>query len=447
MKQPRYNLFTAIALIVGIVVGSGIFFKSDNILIATEGNVLLGILIFILAAISIVFGCLSIAELAARTNQPGGILSYAKEFINPSIGSGFGWFQTFIYMPTITAVLTWVSGIYFCIFFNIDQSLESQMLLGGFCFLILFATNIYAARLGGKLQNFSMVIKLIPLVIIGLAGMVWGNSGGTYFSSEALSQVASTGWLGAIGPIAFSFDGWIISTSVAYDIKNSKRNLPLALVISPIIILVLYILYFVGISNLVGPEQIIAMGDDHLNFAANLVFGQYGAKIIMLFVLISVLGTLNGLIIGMIRMPYALGLEKMLPRSKKLGQLSEKSSFPVHSAFFSLAIVGFWLIVHYLVQTYQLFPNSDISEISIVTSYLLYILLYYQVFKLWRKKEIKSFFRGFICPFLATIGSLIIFSGGLQNTLFGFYLVICLITFGSGFIYHYRSQTKKASKS
>ena len=98
MKQAPYNFFTAVALIVGIVVGSGIFFKSDNILIATNGNILLGILIFILAATSIVFGCLSIAELAARTNQPGGVLSYAKEFIHPSMGTGFGWFQTFIYI-------------------------------------------------------------------------------------------------------------------------------------------------------------------------------------------------------------------------------------------------------------------------------------------------------------------------------------------------------------
>lgn len=443
MKQPRYNLFTAIALIVGIVVGSGIFFKSDNILVATGGNVLLGILIFILAASSIVFGCLTIAELASRTDQPGGILTYAKEFINPSMGSGFGWFQTFIYMPTITAILTWVSGIYFCIFFNVEQTLERQMLIGIFCFLVLFMTNIFAAKFGGKLQSFSMVIKLIPLILIGLAGTIFGNTG-SQFSSEALSQVVSTGWLGALGPIAFSFDGWIISTSVAYDIKNSKRNLPLALVISPIVILVLYILYFVGISNLVGPDQIIAMGDEHLDFAANLIFGANGGKIIMLFVFISVLGTLNGLIIGMTRMPYALGLEKMIPGSKKLGQLSEKNNFPVNSAFFSLLIVGFWLIVHYFVQLYKLFPNSDISEISIVTSYLLYILLYYQVFKLWQKKEIKSFFRGFICPFLATIGSLIIFSGGLQNSLFGFYLVICLITFGFGFIYHYLKSKKIA---
>lgn len=435
MKQPKYNLLTAIALIVGIVIGSGIFFKSDNILVATGGNVLLGVLVFVFSAISIVFGCLTIAELASRTDLPGGTLTYAKEFINPTVGCGYGWFQTFIYLPTITAVLTWVSGIYFSTVFNIEQTLELQILLGLACFFVLFLTNILSARLGGYFQSAAMIIKLIPLLIIGIAGLIFGGSE-AHFTNDALSQITSTAWIGAIAPIAFSFDGWIISTSVAYEIKNSKRNLPLALVISPIIILVLYIVYFVGVSNLVGPEKIVEMGDAHLDFASNMIFGPNGAKVIMVFVLISVLGTLNGLIMGMIRMPYALGLDNMFLKSKKLATISEKSGFPVNSAIFASFIVIFWLVVHYFTQKNALLPNSDISEIAIVTSYLLYLLLYYKVFLLWKNKEIKSVFRGLICPIFASIGSLIIFSGGLQSPLFLLYLTICLVVFVGGLSYY-----------
>ena len=435
MKRSGYNLFTAIALIVGVVVGSGIFFKSDNILIATGGNVFLGILIFVVAAISIVFGCLTIAELAARTDLPGGILTYAKEFISPSIGSAYGWFQTFIYLPTITAILAWVSGIYFCILFNVEQTLEIQILTGIGCFTVLYITNILSAKIGGQFQSLAMIIKLFPLILIGVAGLLFGGSG-DYFTNEALSQVASTGWLGAIAPIAFSFDGWIISTAVAYEIKNSKRNLPLALTISPIVILVLYVIYFIGISNLIGPTAIMEMGDAHLDYAATMIFGAGGAKIAMLFVFISVLGTLNGLVMGMIRLPYALGLDNMIPKAKSLAKISPRFNFPVNSALFALIIVAFWLMVHYFTQKFSLFPNSDISEIAIVASYLLYLGLYYKVFDLWRKKQIKSVFRGLICPIFAAIGSLIIFSGGLQNPLFGLYLLICLIAFGSGYLYH-----------
>ena len=442
MKQPKYSLFTAIALIVGIVVGSGIFFRSDNILIATNGNVFLGVMIFTVAAISIVFGCLTIAELAARTDNPGGILTYAKEFISPTMGCAYGWFQTFIYLPSITAILAWVSGIYFCILFNIEQTLEIQILTGIGCLSVLFITNIISAQLGGYFQNGAMIIKLIPLVIIGVAGLLYGGTE-TYFTNEAISQITSTAWIGAIAPIAFSFDGWIISTSLAYEIKNSKRNLPLALTISPLFILILYIIYFVGISNLVGPAKIMEMGDAHLDYAANMIFGPSGAKIIMLFVFISVLGTLNGLIMGMTRMPYALALDNMLPGSEKLSRISDKTNFPINSAFFAMSVVAFWLVLHYFTQKYLLLPNSDVSEIAIVTSYLLYLALYYKVFMLWRNKEIKSLFRGLICPIFASIGSLIIFSGGFQSPLFLLYIAICFTAFGAGYIYYRFGVLKK----
>lgn len=100
-------------------------------------------------------------------------------------------------------------------------------------------------------------------------------------------------------------------------------------------------------------------------------------------------------------------------------------------------------MVHYFAQKYTLFPNSDISEIAIVTSYLLYLGLYYKVFVLWKKKEIKSLFRGLICPLLAAIGSLIIFSGGIQNPLFGLYFAICAIVFGAGYSYYHFAVLKK----
>ena len=77
MQENRYGLPTAIAMIVGIVIGSGIFFKSDNILIATNGSIKLGILVFIVAALGIIFGSLSIAELASRNSEVGGVITYA----------------------------------------------------------------------------------------------------------------------------------------------------------------------------------------------------------------------------------------------------------------------------------------------------------------------------------------------------------------------------------
>ena len=96
-NKGNYGLFTAITMIAGTVIGSGIFFKSDDVLRYTNGNMVLGLLVFCIAAIAIIFGCLAISQLATRTDKPGGIIAYAEEFINPKVASAFGWFQTFLY--------------------------------------------------------------------------------------------------------------------------------------------------------------------------------------------------------------------------------------------------------------------------------------------------------------------------------------------------------------
>ncbi|MFU7518165.1 amino acid permease, partial [Clostridium sp. HCS.1] len=85
----------------------------------------------------------------------------------------------------------------------------------------------------------------------------------------------SASWITAIAPIAFSFDGWIISTSIGHEIKDSKKNLPKALVMAPLFILLLYVLYFLGISIYLGPEKVMALGDAHVDLAANMIFGAW----------------------------------------------------------------------------------------------------------------------------------------------------------------------------
>lgn len=171
MKKNEYSLFTTIAMIVGIVIGSGIFFKSDNILIATNGSVTLGILIFFIASISIIFGSLTIAELASRTDETGGIIAYAEKYCNKSIACALGWFHTFLYYPTLIVVVSWVAGIYICLLFNIKSTILIEMSIGFIVIIVLFLTNILSKKLGGYVQNVATIIKLIPLIFIALLGL------------------------------------------------------------------------------------------------------------------------------------------------------------------------------------------------------------------------------------------------------------------------------------
>ncbi len=426
MEKKEYGLFTAIAMIVGIVIGSGIFFKSDNILVFTHGSIIKGIILFSMAAVGIIFGSLSIGVLAAKTTKAGGLITYADEYSGKKTACAFGWFQVFIYYPAVTVVVSWVVGVYMCMLFGINATSELTAVIGFVAALLCFLMNALSATLGGYFQNCSTVIKMIPLILIAAAGFIYGDPKIISSSETAVSGVAVS-WLAALGPIAFSYDGWVVSTSIAHEIKDSKRNLPIALVVGPIFVLAAYIFYFAGISILIGPQTIVELGDQHVNIAAIKLFGENGAKLILIFVIVSVLGTLNGFILGFIRMPYSLALRGMFPMEEKFKKINPKTHLPEYSALAALVITCVWEWINYVVQKNNLIPNSDVSEIPIVSSYILYIILYVCVIKLYLKGEVKGKLQGIVIPVFAIIGSLLIIIGGLQNPMTFLYLGICLL--------------------
>lgn len=447
-NQGHYGLFTAITMIVGVVVGSGIFFKSDDVLIYTGGNVALGVLVFCIGAFSIIFGSLTLTEIANRTQKSGGFVAYYEEFISKEAACGFGWFQTFIYLPTINAVVSWVAGSYICTFLGIKATLELEILLGLAVIIVIYAMNILSLRLGGYFQNLSTIVKLIPLLAIAAIGIFWDTA---YPAVPADTQLITSrnvgfGWIAALAPIAFSYDGWVVVTSITKEIRNSKRNIPLALVIGPLVVLSVYVFYFLGLNKILGPEYIMSLGNSAINKVGELLLGANGTKIILIFITIAVVGVVNGLTLGSIRMPQALASKDMIPFSNKVEKINPKFQLSLWSCIISLITSLVWSFVHYLTQKIQLLGRIDVSEIAIVFSYLSYILLYIKVIKMKKEGIITSFFTGLICPVLGILGSAIIVVGGIfSNPLYGTIIVaFCLFIFIAGAIY-YKNKNKKTS--
>jgi APA family basic amino acid/polyamine antiporter len=94
-----------------------------------------------------------------------------------------------------------------------------------------------------------------------------------------------------------------------------------------------------------------------------------------------------------------------------------------------------WWVIHYLQNKYSLLVNGDIAEIAIAMSYLLYIILYYQVFRLWREGKIKGVWYGVVFPIFAAVGSLFVLLGGLANPQFLIFVIICMIAIVGGLLY------------
>ena len=441
-SKNQYNLLTCIAMIVGVVIGSGIFFKSDNILIATNGNIFLGCVAFIIAAMSIIFGSLTISELAARTTKPGGAITYTEDAYGSGIACAFGWFQLFLYYPTTFAIICYIVGSYTCMLFGKPSTLTLQMLIGLATFLILFVINTLARKVSVYFQTVATFIKLIPLFIIGITGFIFGNP--TSALGTPTETLSDSSWLSALIPVVFAFDGWIVSTAISHQVKDGKKNVPFALIISPLLILFMYLLYFIGISTLLGPDAIMSAGDSHVELAATRILGPWGAKAVIICIIISVVATGNGFMTGLFQLPYSLAIRNMLPGSKQLAKVNEKYDSPIFSCLLSGIIVLIWIAIHYITQTYNLLPNSDISEIAITLNYVLFIGLYYEVFRLSCKGEIKGFFKGKVSPVLAMLGSINILYVGLQNKLFIIYVVICAALLLSGYLYYKKGNNIQA---
>lgn len=442
MQKRNYGLITAITMITGIVIGSGIFFKADDILSYANGNVILGVIIFTVAAIAVVFGALTISQLAIRTDKPGGLVSYAEEFIGTGMGTVFGWFESFLYLPTLAAVVSWASGIYVSQLLGFeDFSVTRNTLIGFIALTFFYFMNTLSAKLGGFFQNASMCIKIIPLVLIAVLGLVLGDpkpvltEAGTGFSKSA----GNLGWLAAFGPIAFSYDGWIVSTSICHEIKNSKKNLPIALSVAPIGVLIVYLAYFLGITSYIGADKVLEYGDNSVFVASTGMFGDLGAKLVLIAVVISILGTVNGVVLGLIRLPYSLAIRNMMPASVIFKKENKKlGGMPVNSSLLVYVLSVAYLLLHnfFLTRNNEFVANLDISEIAICVLYLLYIILYVKVIMMCRKGQIKNKFLGYVAPVLAIIGSLIIFSGSVVKLAFILYAAVCLTFILIAYLYY-----------
>ncbi len=443
MQKRNYGLFTAITMITGIVIGSGIFYKADDILRYANGNLFLGVIIFTVAAIAVVFGALTISQLAIRTDKPGGLVSYAEDFVGTGVAVVFGWFESFLYLPTLCAVVAWASGIYVSQVLGFeDSSVVRNSVIGFIAITFFFLVNALSAKLGGFFQNASMVIKIIPLVLIIVLGLVRGTPGTVMSGAggEAFKQsVSSLGWLAAFGPVAFSYDGWIVSTSICHEIKNSKRNLPIALSAAPIGVLIVYLAYFLGISSYLGTDKILELGDQSVDVAAAGLFGETGAKLVLIAVVISILGVVNGVSLGLVRLPYSLSLRNMMPASKVFKKENKKlGGMPVNSAVLEYCLAVFYLLLHTFLATREneFVSNLDISEIAIGVLYMLYIILYIAVIRLYKKGEIKSRFLGLVAPVLAIVGSLIIFSGSVVKLSFIIYVLVCFAFIAAAYMFY-----------
>ncbi|AMC94372.1 hypothetical protein AOC36_10430 [Erysipelothrix larvae] len=439
-QKQKFGLFTTISMIVGVVIGSGIFFKTDDILIATNGNVFLGAMVLIVGAIGIIFGGLSVSNYAKKTSEAGGLITYIELAWGKTMGYLAGWFQAVFYFPAIIAILAWVAAIYTGHLFGITNPFDIRLWIISICVVVaIYGLNIINTIAAGKFQNITLVIKVAALLLLSTLGFIFGDMS-NMASGPSINEALTTGFFTGLVATAFSYDGWFVAPAIAHEIKNPKKNLRKALVIAPLIILAVYLFYFLGITAFLGPQNVIDLGDQSVGVLAESMFGPFGGKLVYIAVIISILGTVNGLVLGYIRLPYSLSLRGSFPKSEQFVHVNKKYDIPMKSAFLSLVLCLVWLSFHALsVFGIELGPlhfrGLQIDALPIVLTYFFYIALFVRLIIDEIKTKELGISHGFIYPILACIGSLLIIYGGVTQEGAPIYFVISFIGIYAGYLF------------
>ncbi len=410
--HKRYGLFTAICMVVGIVIGSGVFFKAQDILKYTDGNMLLGVLAWVIGGIVMIICAFNFANFATRYVKVNGVVDYAEAIVGKKYAYMTGWFLSTIYFPAMTSVLAWVSARYTLVLFTGVDAPENFtgglcMALGAFYLCAIYAINILSPKLAGKLEVSATVIKLIPLaiiVVIGtIVGLINGNTTEAFTSAVANSGGDFSSVFSGIAAAAFAYEGWIIATSINAELKEPKKNLPRALVIGTAIIMAVYILYFIGLTG--GASVEVLMKDGSPAAFKNL-FGSVGGTVMNAFIVISCLGTLNGLMLACTRSFYSISVRDCGPKPKTFASVDPETNMPSNSGVLALLCCGAWFFYFYAANltdpVFGLF-SFDSSELPIITIYAIYIPIFIMFIV---KEGKKNIFKNIVMPILATIASL-----------------------------------------
>ncbi|MBO5023969.1 MAG: amino acid permease [Clostridia bacterium] len=449
-------------MVVGIVIGSGVFFKAQDILKYTGGNVLLGILAWVIGGIVMIICAFNFANFATKYLKVNGVVDYAEAIVGEKYAYMTGWFLSTIYFPAMTSVLAWVSARYTLVLFNPDADITSGlcMALGAFYLCLAYAINILSPKIAGKFQVSATIIKLIPLAIMVIVGTIVGLINGNTIDAF-IQSVESTGSdfpsvFAGIAAAAFAYEGWIIATSINAELKNAKRNLPIALVAGTIIIMIIYITYFIGLT---GGATVDILQTQGSTMAFKNLFGNVGGTILNVFIVVSCLGTLNGLMLANTRSVYSVAVRGQGPKPEMFSQVDAQTNMPASSGALSLIFCAGWFFYFYAANlTAPIFGifSFDSSELPIITIYGMYVPIFFMFII---KEGKKNIFKNAVMPALALIASLFmvfvaIYAHGIRpyqaaaaNGEFSFpvlfYLIVFAVIMAIGAAFYKKANKKK----
>ncbi|ANB62056.1 APC family permease [Anoxybacteroides amylolyticum] len=365
--KRNIGFFVSTSLVIGTVIGSGIFMKPGVVLSAT-GNSNMALLAWVIGGIITLASGLTMAEVSVNIPKTGGLYTYIEEVYGKTWGFLCGWVQTVVYGPAVIGALGLYFGTLMADFFNFPEN--SNIIIGIFTVILLALLNMLGTHLGGFVQTASTIGKLIPIVLIATFGLLKGNA--AVFNVES-SSVQHMSMGAAILATLWAYDGWMNVGFMAGEMKNPAKNLPRAIISGLFIVIIAYLSVNIALLHVLPAQKIVALGPNAASTAAALLFGEVGGKILAVGILISIFGCLNGKILTFPRVPFAMAERGLLPGAKIFSCIHPTLKTPTGATVLQVAIALLMMV----------FWNPDrLTDMAIFAVMLFYGMSFYAVFLL-----------------------------------------------------------------
>lgn len=431
------GLWSALALVVGTVIGSGIFFKQGAVL-DSAGSSTMALLAWVVGGIITLTAGLTIAEIGAQLPYTGGLYIYMEKIYGRVLGFLSGWMQIIVYGPAIIASLAGYLALLLVNFFGLTNSwliplaIASMVLIGGL--------NMLENRLGAAFAIITTLAKLLPIAAIIIFGLFYGHEGAVGQTITHVHENSGTFGVAVLATL-FGYDGWILIANLGGEIKHPQRILPRAIVFGLVFVLIVYTAVTFGVFNAIPANMVSKLGDNTTIYLAQKAFGTIGGRLLNIGVIISIMGCMNGKIMTFPRIMYAMAKRNDLPFSKQLAYLNSKT----HAPMVSTVVI---LLIATLMVT---FSNADyLSDLCIFTVYCFYIAAFIGVFLL--RKRNKGAERPFstplypITPIIAIVGALFVTISQIFNDPIGSFASLAIVAVGLPVFYLVKKYAKQSNK-
>ncbi len=358
---PRVlSLWDVVMIVVGGVIGSGIFLSPSEIAAAVPAPLLM-LAVWVVGGMFSFFGAVAFAELGAAMPEAGGIYVYLREAYGPLLSFLFGW-TLFLVIDSGSIATLAVAFSHNMLPRFVDMTpLTKKLIAAGFV-AFLGAVNYVGVRWGSRLQNLLTYIKTaaIGIIVVAIFFFTKGHGQAQNFVEPGPGPF-NFGLLGAfgVGLVAslWAYKGWESATYSAGEIKNPRRNLPLGILIGTVACIVLYVLanlaylYVLPVGKIASSEGRVALD------AMEIVTGPFGASLIAFLILFSILGAANQTILCSPRVYFAMARDGMF--FKKIAECHPKFLTP----HVSIIAISVWSILLTLTGTFkQLFTYVIFGE-------------------------------------------------------------------------------------